>query len=299
MPGPTAPRIFDAQNTEDSRRLVAAQARMYSDAKIVFFGRVVVVLLLSVLTIVASASLPDYRTLIGGGGGLIVFVASFIAESLEKRKRLQAAATQEQFDTQVFRIPWNPIIAQRPPRAAIAQAADRYDGGRDRNWYDSTMETHRPLDALICQASNLGWGATMHFYWSCILSTIGAILLIALLAIWTLMDLSLSDALTILLVPSLAPFKEIVSLVKSNVDSYRTKEATERTLNDLWESGLRGDKIVTELDIRQLQDRILLFRQSNAYVPDWLDKIFHRKNEAAMRSSVADRVTQAERFGMA
>ncbi len=299
MSEPTTPRIFDAQNTEDSRRLVAAQARMYSDAKVVFFGRISVVLLLSVLTIVASAALPDDRTLVGGGGGLIVFFASFVAESIEKRKRLQAAATQERFDTRVFQLPWNSILARRPPAASVAQAADRYDGGRDRNWYDSTGETHRPFDVLICQATNLGWGASMHFYWSCVLLIIGVFLLTVILGIWVLAGLTLADALTILLVPSLAPFKEIVSLVKSNVDGYKTKEATERTLNDLWESGLSGGRIVTETDVRQLQDRILIFRQDNAYVPDWFDKIFHQKNEAAIRSSVSDRVAQAERSGMA
>lgn len=299
MPEPTTPRIFEAQNTEDSRRLVAAQARMYSDAKLIFFGRVTTVFLLSIATIIASALIPDHRTLVGGGGGIALFFGSFLAETIEKRKRMHAAATQEVFDTRVFKLPWNSILAQRPSSASVAQAARRYKGGRDKNWYDTTGETRRPFDVLTCQATNLGWGASMHFLWFCILLAVGLTLIATIVSVWAVAHLSLADALTVLLVPSLAPFKELISLIKGNIDSYKLKESTERTLNDLWESGLSGSRLVTESDLRQLQDRILIFRQTNAYVPDWLDTIFHERNESAMRSSVADRVAQAQRAGMA
>jgi hypothetical protein len=111
---------------------------MYSDAKRLFFGRIGVILGLSVATMVTAAAWSASRLAIGGGGGLLIFAGSFLVESIEKRRRLQAAATQELFDTRVFQLEWNSLNASRPPAIAISRAANRYRGGRDKNWYDDT-----------------------------------------------------------------------------------------------------------------------------------------------------------------
>jgi len=292
---PTTPKIFVAENTDDSRRLVAAQARMYSDAKAVFFGRISVVSALSLAAMITTASWPASRLVLGGGGGLLLFVGSFLAESIEKRRRLEAAATQELFDTRVFQLEWNSLHASRPSSAAIAQAAKRYEGGRDKDWYDDTEDTHRPFDVLICQATNLGWGATMHRLWVWILVA-ASILLIGLMGlVWHILQFTFDAALLTLLVPALAPFKEVANLVKLNLENAHTKESTERTVNELWETGMTAGTVPSESQLRSLQDKILVLRQTNSYVPDWLDSVFHRRNEATMRASVADRVAQAKR----
>jgi hypothetical protein len=297
LPKPTTPTIFEAQNTVDSCRLVAAQARMYSDAKRLFFGRIGVILGLSVATMVTAAAWSASRLAIGGGGGLLIFAGSFLVESIEKRRRLQAAATQELFDTRVFQLEWNSLNASRPPAIAISRAANRYRGGRDKNWYDDTKNTHRPFDVLICQATNLGWGATMHRLWAWIL-VIFSITLASLIGLaWYAIQLPFDTALLTLLVPALTPFKELANLIRANFDNANTKESAERTLNELWEKGVVQNKAPHENQLRSLQDKILILRQTNAYVPDWLDSIFHERNEAAMRASVEDRVAQAKRYG--
>lgn len=297
LPGPTDPPIFAAENTEDAKRLVAAQARMYSDAKRLFYGRVILVLFLSVTVMISSNIWPASRIIVGGGGGVLLFAGSFLVESVEKRLRLQAAATQELFDTRVLQLEWNSLHAVRPPNIAIVRAAARYQGGRQANWYDDTSQTHRPFDVLICQATNLGWGASMHRLWAWLLS--GALLAaLALLAtFWVVFNLSFEAALLGLAVPFLAPAKELATLIRSNFDASNTKESVERTLNETWEKGMSAADVPTEGKIRSIQDKILTLRQSNAYVPDWLDSVFHQRNEAAMRASVKDRVDQAKRHG--
>jgi hypothetical protein len=270
---------------------------MYSDAKILFFGRICTVFALSILTMITTIFWPASRLILGGGGGLLLFVGSFIAESIEKRRRLEAAATQELFDTRIFKLEWNSLHASRPSSAAIAQAASRYRGGRDKNWYDDTQETHRPFDVLICQATNLGWGATMHRLWAWMLVS-GSVLMLGLMGLaWYAFSLTFEVALLTLLVPALAPFKEITTLVRSNFENTANKQSTERTINELWEAGMSGTHVPLEGQLRSLQDKILVLRQTNAYVPDRLDSVFHRRNEAAMRTSVADRVSQARRSG--
>ncbi|MHA6795818.1 S-4TM family putative pore-forming effector [Pseudonocardia bannensis] len=297
LPEPTAPPIFEAENTQDARRLVAAQARMYSDAKRLFYGRIVAVFALSVAAMATSAVWPDSRVLIGGGGGLLLFGGSFIIESIEKRQRLQAAATQELFDTRIFQIEWNSLYAARPPAIAIAKAAKCYRGGRDANWYEDTAGTHRPFDVLICQATNLGWGATMHRLWAWLLVGMFAVAVAVLGAAWVVLRLPPDAALLTLFVPFLAPAKELANLIRSNFDASSTKESAERTLSEVWEKGMFENIVPDESKLRSIQDKILTLRQANAYVPDWLDSIFHKRNEAVMRASVADRVLQAKRHG--
>lgn len=295
----TTPSIFEAQNTRHARRHVAAQAHTYSDAKIVFSIRVIVVFVLACAGAVSAVAIPSARSVIGGAGGALLLLLSFAVGSLEKTWRHRAAAIQEQFDTEVFQIRWNRHQADRPNPHDVNRAADRYRGNRDKDWYDPTEGTHRPYDVLICQSSNLGWGASMHFIWAWML--IGALALLVLVVILAevILKLPASDFLLALVVPFMAPAKEIIEQGKANFETARSKESAERKVADLWNQGMSGGGTPTDQDLRDIQDKILQFRQSNPYIPDWLDIVFHDKNEAAMRSSVEARVEEALRYGLA
>lgn len=202
MAAPTSPAIFVAQNTQDARRRVSAQARLYSEAKRLWVLRVAAVCVLAVATGAAALAAPSAaRTAIGVGGGFVLLVLSFVGGGVEKRKRHLAAAVQEEFDTGVFRLPWNDMES-RPPPTAIAQAAARYDGGRDKDWYPDTKSTHRPFDVLICQSSNLGWGATTHRTWAWLLTGAAAALVAAVAAAAVVFDLKALDFFAALVAPA-------------------------------------------------------------------------------------------------
>ncbi|MCG5464843.1 S-4TM family putative pore-forming effector [Micromonospora sp. MED01] len=293
----TDPRIFDAQNSTDARRLVAAQARIYSDTKIFAGVRLTVVIGLSIAAGVVAIRFPGLRTAAGVGGGTALLAVSFVTASVEKRLRMMAAAAQEEFDTRVFRLDWNGVLVDRPPAARVAKAAFRYRGGRDANWYDDTEATHRPYDVLICQATNLGWGASMHRLWAWILSGLGLLAACGAIAGGMLADLGWSGLLTAVIVPALSPIKEIAEQIRLNFDNARSKESAERKIAELWAAGMSGAATPSTTQLRTLQDKILQLRQTNAFVPDWLDTVFHRRNEVAMKMSVQSRVEEARRNG--
>lgn len=296
----TTPSVFEAQNTVDMRRHVAAQARTYSDAKAVFAIRVIVVFVLAGTSAACAVALPSARSLIGGVGGAVLLLVAFAASSLEKTWRYRAAAIQEKFDTAVFQIRWNRHQADQPNAHDVNRAANRYRGGRDQNWYVSTEGTHRPFDLLICQSSNLGWGASMHFLWAWMLIGAFGVLALTLIGVQVaILRLPVTDFLLAVGVPFLAPTKEIVEQSVANFDTARSKASAERKITDLWEQGTSGNDTPTEQDVREIQDKILQFRQNNPYIPDWLDSVFHTKNEAAMRSSAQARVEEARRRGLA
>lgn len=296
MAAQTSPAIFVAQNTQEARRRVAAQAELYSEAKRLWALRVAAVCVLAVATGGGALAAPDAaRTAIGVGGGFILLVLSFVGGGVEKRKRHFAAAVQEEFDTGVFRLPWNDMES-RPPPTAIAQAAARYDGGRDRDWYPDTKGTHRPFDVLICQSSNLGWGAATHRAWAWVLTGAAAVLVAAVAAAAVAFDLKALDFFAALVAPAFAPAKELGEQITSHFETSRDKEELETRLSTAWAGGMAGD-VPSEDLLRRVQDRMLAFRRRNHYVPDWLDRRLRPKNENAMAAAAADRVAEAARAG--
>jgi hypothetical protein len=294
----TLPSIFDAQNTPDNQRLVAAQARSYSDAKSIFATRVAAVATLGLASAVISIAFPEVSAIVGGVGGLGLFALALIARSLERRHSVRAAAIQEQFDTTVFQLPWNKLLLMRPSSIEVSRAAKRYKGGRRANWYDPTDETRRPMDILICQEANLGWAASMHWIWAWMLVTLTSVGVVAIWIAGASLQLTPIGVVVSLLVPFLALFKETIEQIFANFEASREKRSIEAKIVDYWQEAIEEDEIPSLAAIRAIQDRILQFRLSNPYVPDFLDSLLHRRNEDAMRSSVADRNEQARRAGL-
>jgi hypothetical protein len=221
---------------------------------------------------------------------------SLVGGDIEKRKRHQAAAIQEDFDTTVFRLPWNDLTVTRPSPTSVAKAADRYDGNRESDWYPNTGATHRPFDVLICQSSNLGWGATTHRAWAWLLTAAAAALAAALTAAVVVLDLSTNDIFVAIVAPAIAPAKELIDQIRSHFETASDKEAADAHISSAWAKGLAGDVPSEEL-LRRVQDLLLAFRRRNHYVPDWLDERLRASNEAAMRVTAADRVAEAARAG--
>lgn len=296
MKARTEPPIQAAQNTARAKQLIASQSRLYSDAKTIHNWRFALVCFFAATTIICALALQDARPYIGALSGFALLALSVIVTGVEKRRRSQAAAIQEEFDTTVFRLPWNPLHAERPSTMVVAKAAARYRGGREANWYPDTEETTRPLDILVCQISNLGWGAAMHRLWAAVLGFALALVAVIIGVLTWALDLSFMDCVLALVVPALAPAKEISELIKANLENASSKESTEQKILDLWKAGLSGQPLPAE-SCRTIQDKILHFRQSNSYVPDWLDKLRRAKNETAMRSSAAAMIEEARDHG--
>jgi hypothetical protein len=153
--GPTSPAIFAAQNTDDAKRKVAAQARLYSDAKTTFNVRIAVISIGAVVSATAALLSADaVRTAIGILCGLVLLVFSVVGTDWEKRQRNQAAAVQEDFDTSIFRLPWNSVDAKKRPSGATTTLTDDSRG--------NLTSATKPLNATQNATTTLAYGDTAH-----------------------------------------------------------------------------------------------------------------------------------------
>jgi hypothetical protein len=298
MAGRTNPSIFESQNQDRPIRLLAAQRRMYSDVKILHNLRLSVIVAGGISGSICALVFVNARPIIGAVSGFILLCLSLAGASAEKAKVEKAAAVQEEFDTAVYKLQWNQSKAQRVSPSEVARASLRYKGGGLEDWYADTKDAPRPLDILMCQRSNLGWGISMHRAWA-VSALWAAIVILAAAAVpCTIMNLSFFAALFGVYVPLIAVVKELVEIWRSNLESALRKDVAEGRAIHLLTASLEGEGLPNESDCRELQDEILESRKTNSMVPDWFYKVRRNKDEKAMRLSVDDYVLQAREKGV-
>ena len=105
------------------------------------------------------------------------------------------------------------MAADHPPPTLIAEAAARYRGNRAKDWWLITGPVACPLDTLICQRSNLGWGASIHRLYAAILTGALVVLVLAGSAVALTTNLTATDALVVLVVPLLGPARELIEMI--------------------------------------------------------------------------------------
>ncbi|CAL9641992.1 hypothetical protein SUDANB95_06342 [Actinosynnema sp. ALI-1.44] len=290
---PTSPNIYMRQNEPWALQLLAAQRRLYSDAKVIYNARMGLIILGTTASVVLVPLFPQTRITIGIISGTLLFLLSVLGGAQEKRKAKEAASVQEELDTKLFQIPFNAMLTDQPTITLVSEAVRRYKGEPLQNWYSDTKNVPRPLDILLCQRSNLGWGSSLHRKWRTVL--IGAIvvltMLIATLALaWSL---SFAELLASMIVPALPLAKELTEQAYAHGENARSKAAVEQKVMMLWRESLARQRTLREQDCRSIQDRILITRQTNASIPDWFNKINHDTHEAVMIEGTETLISQA------
>jgi len=288
QPGPINLR----QEEPHAQRLLAAQSRLYSDAKHIRKLRLPVTFSLAALSVLAGLVFPDARPSLGLAGALVSLGWSALAFGPERRKRTTAVATQEEFDCYVFELPWKASAVDHPSATTIAEAADRYEGKRLAGWYPRTGPLPRPLDVLVCQRSNLGWGTAAHRQYAMFLTGALVALLVGVASLIWLVN----DGIFVIL-PLAAPAKDLFELGREHRTSADSKDSAESKVRKVWDQTLEDSSVVTIADCRDIQDLILAIRGSNASVPDWFDNRRRSIYETSMRQSTEHYIEQAVSSG--
>lgn len=297
----TTPSIYEAQQEARRVDLLKAQSVSYTLAKRVVAKRVAV---LGCVAIAASVTAtwvddPDRALAVSVIGLAASFVALLVTTVVGARHTRIAVAAKEQFDTEVYQLPWNMhAVPTKVTPHEVALLASRYRGTQfNRPWYPDTGTAQRPLDILICQQSNLGWGATTHRRYAWVLAVALFIATGLPTALYVRGDLSGTTYAQTFVLPWAALVYQGFSEAIAHSLSSREKAEALTACSSMWQRGLEGGLTVREC--RQLQDRIVSINSRNALVPDWFDKRFRGQNEAAMQRGAASLVAEARSAGRA
>lgn len=280
------------QNTPESQRLLVAQRHLYSQAK-----RWHLVRLLGAIALEAAAPLvllaaPGVKHALEVAGGVAVLVSHLVCQRKEQDDREKAATIQEQFDTSVFDLAWNPVLVpdKVDPEVLLAAARDfrgLHAGVRD--WYGDTSAVPHPVDVLLCQRANLVWDAQLRRRYARILRAVVLAVPAAEIVVGLATGQLLSEYFLALLLPSLPALLEGFDIARENEEHAARKEALKAQLQGLWEGALRGESVTVE-QCRRIQDAIYTLRSTGPLVLDRLYHRFRRRDEGTMRAAVEELV---------
>lgn len=284
---PTSDEIAQSQNKDANLRLLLAQRRLYSQAKIWSMvrgiGIGIVAIGAPILTAVAPHAAVPAATFAATWFALNRLLFSF----LERRFAARGATAQEQFDTAVFGMP---TIAVRNPRL-MPEEVRRLTGDRIRrrkvysdeslmNWYPIQTDVDGAVAIAISQRANLAYSQTLlgrnAALWLMLLVTW------ALIAVWIGIVNSF-DLLTFLLVVALPTLPPLLDAVDEAL-GVRAAGRERRAMADEIQDAI-GVHLSTPIQPEKLlawQSQLFALRRDSPLVPDWLYWLLRPRTEDEM-----------------
>jgi hypothetical protein len=219
-------------------------------------------------------------------GGWILFARTMF-DYLERRAFVCGAKAQEQFDCELFSLPWNNGLAGNPLSAEHnARAARRYKRKRPtklHDWYPADVDKAAwPSNVILCQRASAAWARRTHSAYTWAVGTSSLLWLLATMVIGAAAHASLAEYLIRLFLPSQPALMDSVDLVRTHWLNAGRKARVENRAEQLLMNAS-----ASESDSRSLQDQIFEIRQHPPRVPDWFYRLRRRRDEEAMRDAVA------------
>ena len=272
--------ILNIQNEEHFINLLKAQRIAYSHAKRYLFIDLISIIIAIALPVIAISN-PNLINMMSAIG-VVWTIIYLIVESFRKKKTIEVAKIQEQFDTELFDIENNPTLIKdkiNPDKIYDLSIKNKEEDSL-KNWYSWRIRNELPknIKILLCQRINSSWELDLRkrFVFLLIFALIlyyGLFLILLLVKNTGIYDilLLLSPSISFLVYGvqhSIALNKQITSKneLLTTIDEYLTKYQKKK-------------EMPKETKIRRIQDMIYLQRTVPEKIPNWFYKIFRTYNE--------------------
>jgi hypothetical protein len=272
-------RITQRQNETKFIEYLKAQRIAYSQCKIYQVFDVISILMAIVLPIIGIFKNDIVNYL--GAFGVLWTIIYLVSENYRKKKTEQGAKIQEQFDTELFEIPWNKILCKEKVNTDIKiDLAKKYEGNNLTNWYSLEVDSSllKPIAIILCQRINFSWELKLRKKYVTFL----IILLVSYYGIFigffVSKNIGFYDIL-LLIAPSISfliyGVQNSLSLKNHIKSKNDTLSQIDEILNDYSENGETPNIGV----LRQIQDIIYTERTVPEKIPDWFYKLSKSTNE--------------------
>ena len=292
----TGKHIVETQNSDYCISQLAAQKRLYSRAKSLFFFQCIVVTILPVAISVIQLVVPADRLpflWIFVSYGIIASVLEVAMEMVIGNIKKTAASIQELFDCTVLNIAWNSVLLEeRPQPETVYHHANRFKKSNSVsnlfNWYSTEVKYIKTnIATVVCQRTNCVYDFALRRQYSTSIGSLAVVVFLVLLIASTADDLTLQKFMTNVLVPSIPIFILAIKQLVSNTESI----ANLRSLRGLIEGTLATASLSSSIDenvLRQIQDKIFINRNLSPMLPDWVFYKFRPGLEEEMNMGVVE-----------
>ncbi|MDG4813937.1 S-4TM family putative pore-forming effector [Micromonospora sp. WMMD956] len=263
--------IAQRQNGRYALNLLAAQRALYREVRVLRRLRTSIVVAGAAAGCLVALVLAPDPVAVGVVTGIGLLLVSLTTGGRERRRQGAAVAVQEEFDTYVYGLPWNPLLADRPSTELIAAYAGRHrsrhgDAGLT-DWYSVPDGVDRWTAVLLCQRTNVSWDAPLHRRWTVLLGIGLAVPTAAVLTVAVLGLLSPAELTAAVLAPLLAPVHALIESLRGNAEHARRGARLDAEIARLLRDGAGPH------DYRQIQNQIFALREAGPLVPDLLYRL--------------------------
>jgi hypothetical protein len=283
---PSSEVMARRQNEDAAIRLLLAQRRLYSRAKLWQGSRWIGLLILGVAAPFVSLFWPSSAVAVGAITGLWLFIGRTALAWAEIRTMTKAAAVQEEFDLYVFGMPRTIVRMSMPSLEDIAHLTETEEGLRSTAMRENLFDWY-PIDPVhpgasmvaIAQRANASYTdrliRTAVWVWAAATS----IWLMFLIILGGLSGLTFGVVLLGVVFPVLPAVLDVLEYLRSTWRAAQDRSDIANTIQARLED--RSQPIAGH-DLLSWQVQMYDLRRSTPQLPDWLYRLSRRRNEAAM-----------------
>ncbi|MEI8381041.1 MAG: S-4TM family putative pore-forming effector [Planctomycetota bacterium] len=292
--------ISERQTLPEYIDKIAASSQAYGIVKSIARLQSLLVISAAILGPSVAFAYPDAKGWAALYAVAVLLLDGVFIDPAIKRYQELGARIQEEFDTDLFRIPWNSHRCHsRPDPEVINHLAAKFKKkettDRLMNWYPvSASELPIEYGRLVCQRANMRWDAALRRYYSVFFIVILVLMVIGAAALAMYLKWEASHIVISLVLPLLPAGLKLLRECQKHQDSATVSERTKSILESIWYRGLK-ETVPTELfleESRRLQDELFDRRKCSPTVPQrlylWLRDEYERDMQFGSEKMVKD-----------
>ena len=297
---PTAAEIASAQNADANLKLLLAQRRLYSVAKIWSGVRGVGVGAIAIAAPVLTAIWPAAAVPVASVAAVWYVLSHLLFQFLEQRGATRAAFVQEQFDTAIFGMPTVAARGDRVSPEDVAQLTGSRFGRSNAfaieelaDWYPIQTNVSGAVAIAIAQRGNVAYSRRLLDRHAALWVVLLVLWCVGAVAISLANNFSLATFLLVVAIPVLPPLVDAWEEFRRVRAAGRERRALADEIQDAVIAArshpLRPEQLIA------WQSQVFALRRNTPLVPDWLYKLLRSRNEMEMSEAAAMLAEQATR----
>lgn len=290
------------QASDENRDLLRARHRNYRAAKVTQGLLVLVWILLPVIGVWIGPKVPELMPHLALTSLILLVMETALFDRIQKDRLKRGAKLQEQFDTDVFGLPWNRFVTGTPVehedvRRLSAKPLSAKREAHFQAWYEECVgRLPLHLARLIGQRTNISYDMRLRRRYGGWLLTLTLLFGVALLYAGLHKGLKFPDLIMTLVVPFLPVLTWALRERMQQANAAISLANLNGEWEKIWTKALGGtDAMVLKAESRSLQDAIYQHRERSPLVFDWVYYLFRSANEDEAHHAAKDFVREAER----